>query len=685
MGLWIDRLSRACSRSPLEISKRVYRELYTIRDRVFSSPLEGINETEFSKIFNEKDIKNLYAKISGRPYPAYTDKMSSSKLDFFCPNETNRVFGLAEQSLSLSVDILGSGPVDLEFPIPWHADFKAKYTWPNKFFRDIDILNRGFPSDVKVPWELSRLQWAIPIGQAYSLSNDEKYAFFIKKIIIDWIENNPYAIGVNWAVAMEPAMRVFSWTWFFHIFKNSEAWNDSNFKFLFLRSIYEHGIFIERYIEDYGVNGNHCVADAAALVFIGLFFGNGKISERWSNLGWEVLSTEIPKQINQEGINFEGSIAYHRFVSELFFWPAKYRLNVGLHVEESFSRHLLRVASFSQNYTKPNGLAPLLGDGDDGRVLPFGGQALNNHAYLPDLILSPWESDKQANKNIFGNAEYLWTYGSEIIETNFDSKLENFKATSVGYKNAGYFIMASGDDHVFIDNAPVGYAGRGGHGHNDCLSFEAVIQGSPIVTDSGSFVYTADYLKRDEFRGTYAHNTPFIDGKEQNSFISEKELFSLKYEAKPILHTWQTSEEKDIFCGSHSGYELLDEPVIPYRKIILEKTHHRLLINDKFLGEGIHSVIIPYRFDPACSLTEINVGHWLIEINNNEFDFVYTNPMSWNVRELFGHVSESYGVIQENILLEFSRNDTLEALTVGIYPRSSRPENIESWLRTAIL
>ena len=59
--------------------------------------------------------------------------------------------------------------------------------------------------------------------------------------------------------------------------------------------------------------------------------------------------------------------------------------------------------------------------------------------------------------------------------------------------------------------------------------------------------------------------------------------------------------------------------------------------------------------------------------------------MSWNVRELFGHVSESYGVIQENILLEFSRNDTLEALTVGIYPRSSRPENIESWLRTAIL
>ena len=74
MGLWIDRLSRAGSRSPLEICKRAYRELYTMRDRVFSSPLNGMNEYEFSRIFNEKDIKNLYQKISGRPYPSYTNK-----------------------------------------------------------------------------------------------------------------------------------------------------------------------------------------------------------------------------------------------------------------------------------------------------------------------------------------------------------------------------------------------------------------------------------------------------------------------------------------------------------------------------------------------------------------------------------------------------------------------------------
>ncbi len=36
--------------------------------------------------------------------------------------------------------------------------------------------------------------------------------------------------------------------------------------------------------------------------------------------------------------------------------------------------------------------------------------------------------------------------------------------------------MRNNVDHVFIDCGPLGLAGRGGHGHNDCLAFEAVLQ-----------------------------------------------------------------------------------------------------------------------------------------------------------------------------------------------------------------
>ena len=64
--------------------------------------------------------------------------------------------------------------------------------------------------------------------------------------------------------------------------------------------------------------------------------------------------------------------------------------------------------------------------------------------------------------------------------------------------------MAGGGDHVFIDAGPVGMKGRGGHGHNDCLSFEAVLDGVPLIVDSGAYVYTASVEWRNRFRSTAA-------------------------------------------------------------------------------------------------------------------------------------------------------------------------------------
>ena len=70
----------------------------------------------------------------------------------------------------------------------------------------------------------------------------------------------------------------------------------------------------------------------------------------------------------------------------------------------------------------------------------------------------------------------------------------------------------------FIDCGPIGLAGRGGHGHNDALSFEAWLEGAPLVIDRGSFVYTGSFEKRNEFRSTASHNTPSVDGEEINRF-----------------------------------------------------------------------------------------------------------------------------------------------------------------------
>ncbi len=144
-------------------------------------------------------------------------------------------------------------------------------------------------SDVKVPWELSRLQWLMPAGQAYLLGGDERYADAVRAVLEDWIEANPCAQTVNWSCTMEAALRILSWTWFFRVFHGSRAWSDAAFRERFLCALYLHADFTDRHFEISDVNGNHCTADGTGLAFAGLFFGQGKDGPRWQAKAWSIL------------------------------------------------------------------------------------------------------------------------------------------------------------------------------------------------------------------------------------------------------------------------------------------------------------------------------------------------------------------------------------------------------------
>jgi hypothetical protein len=672
VGLWLNRIRRGLNRSPQELKRRLFQETRTLLDRYRVSPTYGVDDGRFVRWFGVETVEDLWLQLSDRPYPTITGPVDSAALDAAIPGERIRVIELAERALALEVDLLGSGPETLSRPILWDTDFKVEEDWPMKFFRDIDILNPERNSDVKVPWELSRLQWLIPVGQAYMLTGDEKYARFAREVLADWIEANPYGRGVNWAVAMEAAMRVFSWTWLFHVFKSSTSWDGYDFRAVFLRTLFEHAIFCERYIEDYGVNGNHCTADAGALVFAGLFFGVGKKPKRWQTSGWQMLNREMSHQVLDDGTDFEGSVAYHRFVAEMFFWPARYRRACGEEVSSTYQQRLLLMAAFTESYTKPDGSAPLWGDADDGRVLPFGGQGINDHRYLPDLLSNEWSTIENANNN----SEFFWVYGYHS-----GPPTEGKISVSKCFEKSGFFIMASEQDHVFIDCGPVGLGGKGGHGHNDCLSFEATLAGVPLISDSGTYVYTASYEQRDEFRATLAHNTPMIDGVEQNRFVSDEELFSLQYDAKPVVRSWSTSADTDVFVGTHSGYQKLDQPVFPVRKIILEKATHRLFIQDSFDGEGTHSIRIPLHFSPGCQILELGPTNWLLKIQNQEFNLICSDTVDWTASIRTGWVSPSYGVKIENNVIEFSHEGALTILAIGLYPAEQAPDDPQRWLK----
>ncbi|MEE2746181.1 MAG: alginate lyase family protein, partial [Pseudomonadota bacterium] len=642
-------------------------------------PIKVHNQETLNKIFGNKRASALWTQIETRSYPTSTYLSDPTSFLKAFEDEVRRVQNLSSNVMKLKVDLLGSGEVALNKPINWFRDFKNNVWWPELFFRDIDVVDSTRKSDIKVAWELSRLQWLTPVAQNFMITADENLAEFAKDTIIHWIESNPYGRGPNWAVTMEAAMRVFTWTWLYHVFKSSTAWSEDSFRIKFICALYEHGLFCHRYLEQFAVSGNHLTADAAALVFLGEFFPENKETKKWQKIGWAILEEEIEKQVLSDGTGFEGSTAYHRFAAELFFWPALYREKNKKFVSARYKDRLVSMVEFTLCYLKPAGDAPLWGDNDDGRVFKFGTQKTIMHDYLPLLIRLGLGMSPLSVSSMQGASEILWGLGVKEYEIAKLSKLR--PPASREFKESGIYIMANANDHIFIDCGPVGFRGRGGHGHNDCLSFEAVLEDVPLISDSGSYTYTESLVTRNMFRGTSSHNTPSIDFQEQNRFIDNEELFSLYFDAYPEVKTWVTDSTKDIFVGSHSGYARVGIGVGSQRTIILDKVLHGLVICDQFFGEGVHHVSIPYHFESGVEVEQISNSQWRILARNKQFVLQCFDEKHWKSKSKIGWISKSYGEKSERPVVEFTRLDTLEPLMVGIRGDIQDFSQIQDWMK----
>ena len=124
---------------------------------------------------------------------------------------------------------------------------------------------------------------------------------------------------------------------------------------------------------------------------------------------------------------------------------------------------------FVADYTRPDGLAPQVGDADDGRYLPLG-----DYGRL----------DPRSHLHLFTQAQRPYSAPSE----------------HAAYPDGGYWVMRAGDLYALVRCGDVGVGGLGSHAHNDALSFELACGAQPLIIDPGSYLYTADPRERDRFR-----------------------------------------------------------------------------------------------------------------------------------------------------------------------------------------
>ncbi|KFL29420.1 hypothetical protein JP75_20915 [Devosia riboflavina] len=636
-GQIMGRLRRLATKSPAYIVRRLAQEARMESERVLGPAFaRSISGKRLARWGGHDNVDALWLDLAARPYPAHVQGFDRADYDKTFPGSSAQILAAADRAMAHQIDLLGTGPVHLGEDIDWLKDFKTGDRWPVAFCRSIDYVNKGRPSDVKVPWEISRLQWLLPVGQAYVLTGgDERYAQSVRAVIESWIAANPYGYSVNWSCTMEPALRLQTWTWLFHIFAKSKAWADVGFRDRFLSSLYLHGAFTEIHIERASINGNHLTADAAGLVFAGLFFRGIGSADRWAAEGWRTLNEEIVKQVHPDGVDFEASVPYHRLVAELFVMPARYRKAGGLVVEATYRDRLEAMGRFVAAYSRPDGTSPHWGDADDGRGLPLGTQSLGDHRYLCALIGDTLDDTLLIDLAPPKSDEIAW-HGAR------QSSSGQIPLTSQSFRDGGVYILAGGNNHVFVDCGPVGLAGLGGHGHNDALSFEAWLDGQLLVADPGSYVYTADFDARNRFRSTASHNTPQVDGAEINRLHASDNLWNLHEDAKAEAVDFSFDGNSAKFVGQHFGYTRLADPVTVQRTLAIDFANARLSILDEIKCGQEHELLIPLYLAAGVEAKQFDDGYELTTAGRRFV--VNATGVGWQSSIQDAFLSPSYGV-----------------------------------------
>jgi hypothetical protein len=280
-------------------------------------------------------------------------------------------------------------------PIDWQLDFISGWRWRGTTHsRNIAFANKP-GADVKVPWELARLQHLPLMALSHLDSEDAGLVHAIRNQIIDFTATNPPRFGVNWVCTMDVAIRAANIALAATLVERSGHTWDAPFRQLLATTLYEHAKHIVTHLEWHPtVRGNHYLADVCGLLFAVTSLERTPETDAWLALAVQEIHNEFPRQFLPDGGNFEASSAYHRLSAEMLAYAvalvtgfsdaraqalisydwAKIRGNPVLDPAPTAARfdpecleRLEKAAEFSRHMTRPDGVLWQVGDNDSGR------------------------------------------------------------------------------------------------------------------------------------------------------------------------------------------------------------------------------------------------------------------------------------------------------------------------------
>lgn len=475
-----------------------------------------------------------------------------------------------------------------EYKKSWNAGFQTDNNWPvNDFSYTISISQREDIGDIRTNWELNRHFQFVGLAKNYYVTRERRYEDELIELFDDWNKNNLFLHGIQWTSAMEVAIRIVSWSYMYAFLERA----GSSKKFLdkVANGIKVMANYVLSHRARYSSANNHLIVEMLGLGVAGILFSYDK----WIGYSIKILTEELPRQNYSDGVNKEMSLHYQTFVMEACGVLAILLRRNGKATPQSWFDYLANMSKFVADCCGDYGETVIFGDNDEGKILDFVGRINNYYQYvlqLMGILLSERYTDGELTENI------KWIATSD--ELNRYNNKECYRPGLVShYNQGGYTILRSSDRKVLagFDHGELGFSSIAAHGHCDALSIQLFYKGEPIIVDSGTYNYHVPKSIRSEIRSTKAHNTIYIEGKEQAELLGPF-LWGKRYQM--IEDFVEVNEEKfsEIAVISYEGIK-----------------HKRTLTFDYNRFFEIHDEIEPQK--KAYQIW--NVINWTNNINGN--------------------------------------------------------------------
>lgn len=350
------------------------------------------------------------------------------------------------------------------------------------------------PADKEWRVDWVKFYYGLDLAHAFGVTRDRRYLQTWEDLVREFMAQRAPGSDETEVVAR----RIRNWIYAWNRFEAAAGQVEPSVAAAMVEYMWREVAFVRDHLS---AERNHRTLELYALLVAAVAFPDRDREHALRTFAFDQLHANLLEDIRSDGVHREASIHYHCIALRSWLGAMEHARCLGVTLPPSYAARLSAACEFAAHAHRPDGCIPACSDAD---VTSY-----------RDVLLRA--------AALFNRPDWRWvaTLGREGTPP---------ARGSASFPCGGYYTQRSGwggDARAFGDERYLifdcGPLGDGGHGHYDLLSVEVFALQQPLLVDPGRFTYSESGENwRRWFKGTAAHNTVLVDGRDQTPYARRK-------------------------------------------------------------------------------------------------------------------------------------------------------------------